>query len=76
MTVSLKDESYQRRRKHVREDEDYNHHGRDMDDAGQRRGTVKDGYIISIIWIGIEVEPAVKKIMTWIDIDRGLKWLR
>lgn len=42
MTVSLKDESYQRGRKHVREDEDYNHHGRDMDDAGQRRGTVKD----------------------------------
>ncbi|CAN6923615.1 unnamed protein product [Brassica oleracea var. botrytis] len=42
MTQQREDESYQRRRKHVREDEDYNHHGRDMDDAGQRRGTVKD----------------------------------
>lgn len=46
------------------------------DDVGQRRGIVKDGYIISIIWICIEVELAVKKIMIWIDIDRGLKWFR
>ena len=71
---------YQRGRTHIREEvEDYNHTMEGTcidDDAGQRRGTVKDGYIISIIWICIEVEPAVKKIMTWIDIDRGLKWLR
>lgn len=40
----LKDDSYQRGRKQIRE-EDHGHHGRDRyrsDDAGQRRGTVKD----------------------------------
>ncbi|KAF3520238.1 hypothetical protein DY000_02063660 [Brassica cretica] len=46
---------YQRGRTHIREEvEDYNHTMEGTcidDDAGQRRGTVKDGYIISIIWI-------------------------
>ncbi|CAG7897747.1 unnamed protein product, partial [Brassica rapa] len=65
----VSDDSDTEGRKHIREEaEDYNHTMEGTcidDDAGQRRGTVKDGYIISIIWICIEVEPAVKKIMTW-----------
>ncbi|WZZ68757.1 LOW QUALITY PROTEIN: hypothetical protein YC2023_080127 [Brassica napus] len=74
----LKDENLPKRRTHIREEvEDYNQTTEGTcidDDAGQRRGTVKDGYIISIIWIGIEVEPAslemVKMMMATTNVTR------